>query len=57
MGSFSSAVKEQEFLGKTLKELVKARPVEELCLVARTAKLIKDDYQALSRVSASSMWC
>ena len=44
---FASAEEEQEFLGKTLKELVKHRPAEEICLVARTAKLIKDDYQAL----------
>jgi hypothetical protein len=44
---FASAAQEQEFLGKTLKELVNDRPAEEICLVARTAKLIKDDYQAL----------
>jgi superfamily I DNA/RNA helicase len=44
---FSSAEEEQKFLGKTLKELVKTRPAEEICLVARTAKFIKDDYQAL----------
>jgi superfamily I DNA/RNA helicase len=44
---FASSEQEQGFLGKTLKELVKARPAEEICLVARTAKLIKDDYQAL----------
>jgi hypothetical protein len=44
---FSSAEEEQEFLGKTLKEILKARPADEICLVARTAKLIKDNYQAL----------
>jgi hypothetical protein len=44
---FASAEEEQEFLGKTLKELVKARPAEEVCLVARTAKIIKDDYRSL----------
>jgi superfamily I DNA/RNA helicase len=44
---FASAEQEQEFLGKTVKELVKDRPAEEICLVARTARLIKDDYQAL----------
>jgi superfamily I DNA/RNA helicase len=44
---FASAEQELEFLGKTLKELVRHRPAEEICLVARTAKLIKDDYQAL----------
>jgi len=44
---FATAEKEQEFLGKTVKDLIKNRPAEEICLVARTAKLIKDDYQAL----------
>jgi superfamily I DNA/RNA helicase len=44
---FASAEEEQEFLGKTLKELVNARPAEEICLVARTAKMVKDDYQSL----------
>ncbi len=44
---FASAEEEQDFLGKTLKELLNDRPAEEICLVARTAKLIKDDYQAL----------
>jgi superfamily I DNA/RNA helicase len=44
---FISAEQEQDFLGKTLKELVKGRPAEEICLVARTAKLIKGDYQGL----------
>jgi superfamily I DNA/RNA helicase len=44
---FASADQEQEFLGNTLKELVKERPAEEICLVARTAKVIKNDYQAL----------
>jgi superfamily I DNA/RNA helicase len=44
---FASAEEEQEFLGKTLKELLNARPAEEICLVARTAKMIKDEYQSL----------
>jgi superfamily I DNA/RNA helicase len=44
---FASAEEEQDFLGKTLKELMKRRPAEEICLVVRTTKLIKDDYQAL----------
>jgi AAA domain/UvrD-like helicase C-terminal domain len=44
---FASAEEEQEFLGNTLKELIKHRPAEEICLVARTTKIIKDDYQAL----------
>jgi superfamily I DNA/RNA helicase len=30
-----------------LKELLNARPAEEICLVARTAKIVKDDYQSL----------
>jgi superfamily I DNA/RNA helicase len=44
---FASAEDEQDFLGKRLRELVKDRPAEDVCVVARTAKLIKDDYQAL----------
>ena len=44
---FATAEEEQEFLAETLKELLKHRPAEEICLVARTAKLLKDDYQAL----------
>jgi len=44
---FASAEEEQNLLERKLKELVKVRPPEEICLVARTAKLVKNDYQAL----------
>jgi superfamily I DNA/RNA helicase len=44
---FATAREEQEFLAGRLKELLKHRPAEEICLVARTAKMLKDDYQSL----------
>jgi hypothetical protein len=44
---FPTAREEQEFLAGRLHELLKDRPAEEICLVARTAKMLKDDYQSL----------
>jgi hypothetical protein len=44
---FATAREEQEFLAGQLKGLLKDRPAEEICLVARTAKMLKDDYQSL----------
>jgi hypothetical protein len=44
---FATAREEQEFLAGRLHELLKDRPAEEICLVARTAKMLKDDYQSL----------
>jgi hypothetical protein len=44
---FDSAHEEQAFLVELFGELLKQRPAEEICLVARTAKLLKDDYQSL----------
>ena len=44
---FSTSEKEQEFLSKKLKELLKDRRPEEICIVARTTKMVKEDYQAL----------
>jgi superfamily I DNA/RNA helicase len=44
---FTTAREEQEFLAARLGELLKERPAEEICLVARTAKLLKDEYQSL----------
>jgi mRNA-degrading endonuclease RelE of RelBE toxin-antitoxin system len=44
---FPTSEKEQEFLSKELKELLKDRRPEEICIVARTTKMLKDDYQAL----------
>jgi hypothetical protein len=46
---FATAREEQEFLAEKLKDLLKHRPAEEVCLVARTAKMLKDDYQSLLR--------
>jgi hypothetical protein len=44
---FATAREEQEFLAGRLRVLLKDRPAEEICLVARTAKTLKDDYQSL----------
>jgi hypothetical protein len=44
---FASAREEQEFLAGRLHALLKDRPADEICLVARTAKILKDDYQSL----------
>jgi superfamily I DNA/RNA helicase len=44
---FSTSQKEQEFLAGKLKELLKDRSPEDICIVARTAKMLKDDYQGL----------
>jgi len=44
---FTNSQKEQEFLALKLKELLKERNPEDICIVARTAKMLKDDYQGL----------
>jgi superfamily I DNA/RNA helicase len=44
---FPTSEEEQEFLSGKIKELLKDRRPEEICLVAGTAKMVKDDYQAL----------
>lgn len=44
---FGKAGEEQEFLAEKLRELLESRPAEEICLVARSAKILKDDYQSL----------
>ena len=44
---FSTSEKEQVFLAEKIRELLKDRSPEEICLVARTTKMVKDDYQAL----------
>jgi hypothetical protein len=44
---FTTAREEQAFLAGKLKELLKQRPPEEMCVVARTAKMLKDEYQSL----------
>lgn len=44
---FASRTEEQEYLGGRLKELLASRSPEEVCLVARTNKMLKDDYQPM----------
>ncbi len=44
---FPTAREEQEFLAEKLKDLLKHHPAEEICLVVRTTKMLKDDYQSL----------
>lgn len=44
---FPSVKEERQFLGDRLKELLQKRMPEEICLVARTNKLLKDTYQPL----------
>jgi superfamily I DNA/RNA helicase len=44
---FATAREEQEFLAGHLHALLKDRPAEEVCLVVRTARTLKDDYQSL----------
>lgn len=53
---FPTREKEQAFLGERLKELVKEHRPEDICLVARTTKQVKEDYQAmLKRLSVPHM--
>ena len=51
---FSTGQAEQEFLAEKIKELLKDRRPEEICLVARTTKMVKEDYQALLKSLAIS---
>lgn len=44
---FPTREKEQDFLGERLKELLKDHKPEDICLVARTTKQVKEDYQAM----------
>lgn len=44
---FSTVQKEQDFLTGKIQELLKDRGPEDICIVARTAKSLKDDYQGL----------
>ena len=46
---FATRQEELAYLEKLLPELLEQRPPEEVCLVARTAKLLRDDYQPLLR--------
>jgi superfamily I DNA/RNA helicase len=42
---FGSKVAESEFLSRRIEDLVAERPPEEVCIVARTNKALRDDYQ------------
>jgi ATP-dependent exoDNAse (exonuclease V) beta subunit len=44
---FEARPEELEYVGARLKELASQRPAEHICLVARTKKLLTDDYQPL----------
>lgn len=44
---FSTSQKEQTFLSEKLKDLLKDRNAEEICIVTRSTKTLKDDYQKL----------
>ena len=44
---FGGRDEELRYVGERVKELVGLRPAEHVCLVARTNKLLKDDYQPM----------
>lgn len=44
---FASRTEERSFLGGKLKKLLSGRSAEEICLVARTNKMLKEDYQPI----------
>ena len=44
---FETRPAELEYVGQRVKELVGSRPPEHVCIVARTNKLLKDDYQPM----------
>ena len=44
---FTTAHKEQEFLAEKIKELLKERSPEEICVVTRTTKTLRDEYQSM----------
>lgn len=44
---FGARQEELEFIGERIRELVGQRPAEHVCLVARTNKLLKEDYQPM----------
>jgi superfamily I DNA/RNA helicase len=48
---FGSAEQEGKFLVATVKELLKHKQAEEICLVARTGKLLTDRYQPLLKAA------
>jgi superfamily I DNA/RNA helicase len=44
---FGSPVEEQDFLSQRLGELMEKRPPEDICMVARTNKMVRDTCQSL----------
>ena len=44
---FETRPAELEYVGQRAKELVVGRPPEHVCIVARTNKILKDDYQPM----------
>ncbi len=48
---FKTAEEEGKFLVETLKELLKHKQAEEICLVARTNKVMEDRYQPLLKTA------
>jgi hypothetical protein len=44
---FGGRADELRYVGERVRELVGLRPAEHVCLVARTNKLLKDDYQPM----------
>ena len=46
---FDTRPAELVYVGQRVKELVGGRPPEHVCIVARTNKLVKDDYQPMLR--------
>lgn len=48
---FKTAEEEGKFLIETLKELLKHQQAEEICLVARTNKILEDRYQPLLKAA------
>ena len=48
---FETAEEEGKFLAETVKELLKHKQAEEICLVARTGKLLEERYQPLLKAA------
>ena len=48
---FANQSEELKYLGKAVKELLKQRCPEEICLVARTNKIVREDYQPFLKES------
>ena len=46
---FTSRSDEQDFLKNRVKGLSEQRRLEDICLVARTSKMLRDDYEPLIR--------